>query len=87
MPLLVFSPRVLYIVGSSSYNIRGEHANHYTTDEPTIYSSWGKHANYYINYEPTIYSTGCEHADYYNLLMDMCWIKGWSKPVYICVYI
>ena len=41
---------------------RGEHANHYTTDEPTIYQTRGEHANHYTTDEPTIYQTRDEHA-------------------------
>jgi hypothetical protein len=43
----------------------GEHANHYATDEPTIYHTWGDHANHYITDEPTIYPTLDEHANHY----------------------
>ena len=29
------------------YHTQGEHANHYTTDEPTIDHTRGEHANHY----------------------------------------
>ena len=29
------------------YQTRGEHTNHYTTDEPTIYHTRGEHTNHY----------------------------------------
>jgi hypothetical protein len=41
----------------------GEHANHYTTEEPTIYHTQGEHANHYTTEEPTIYHTQGEHAN------------------------
>ena len=44
---------------------RGDHADYYTTDEPTIYRTRGDHADYYITDEPTIYRTRGDHADYY----------------------
>ena len=47
------------------YRTRGEHANHYATDEPTIYHSGGEHANHYATDEPTIYHTRGEHANHY----------------------
>jgi hypothetical protein len=36
---------------------RNEHANHYTTDESTIYHTPGEPANHYTTYEITIYHT------------------------------
>ena len=45
------------------YHTRGEHANHYTTDEPTIYHTQDEHANHYTTDEPTIYHTQGEHAN------------------------
>ena len=29
------------------YRTRGEHSNHYATDEPTIYRTRGEHSNHY----------------------------------------
>jgi cell wall-associated NlpC family hydrolase len=36
------------------YHTRGEHANHYTTDEPMIYCTRGEHANHYTTDAVTI---------------------------------
>ena len=32
------------------FKTRGEHVNHYTTDEPMIYNTRGEHANHYTTY-------------------------------------
>jgi hypothetical protein len=36
------------------YHTQDEHANHYTTDEPTIYHTQDEHANHYTTDEPTM---------------------------------
>ena len=47
------------------YRTRGEHGNHYTSDEPTIYRTRGEHGNHYTSDEPTIYPTRGEHGNHY----------------------
>jgi hypothetical protein len=46
------------------YHTRGEHANHYTTDEPMIYRTRGEHANHYTTDEQ-----GCNNR-YHNMTKD-----------------
>jgi hypothetical protein len=42
-------------IGDVMDHIRGEQANHYTTDEPMIYHIRGEQANHYTIDEPMIY--------------------------------
>jgi hypothetical protein len=45
------------------YRTRGEHTNHYATDEPMIYRTRGEHTNHYVTDEPMIYRTRGEHTN------------------------